>query len=111
MILIRILALVFALIQVVLGLRLILPFVTVPKALHQYVPTLISVSDALMAPFKGITAPYDLGKFAGVPGGLDTGFGKYVNNVDPGVIVAMVGWGIIAGLALFILRMVIRPGR
>jgi len=26
-------------------------------------------------------------------------------------VVAMVGWGIVAGLTLFILRMVIRPGR
>ena len=102
---------IFALVQVVLGLRLILPFVQVPKALHQYVPTLISWSDALMAPFKGIITPYDLGTLGGLPGGLDAGFGQYVNNVDPAVVVAMVGWGIVAGLTLFILRMVIRPGR
>ena len=108
---IRLLALGFALVQAVLGLRLILPFVRVPKGLHDYVPTLITISDWLVAPFKLLISPYDLGQLTRLPGGGDLGFPKYLNQVDPAVVVAMVGWAIVSGLAIFALRVVTRPGR
>lgn len=110
MLLLRIVGLSLALIQASLTLRLLVPFVKIPKALHDYVPGLVSVTDVLIAPFRMFVKPYDLGGSLTLPGGGDLGLGQYMDKVDPAVIVAMVGWGIVGGLALFILRNVIRPG-
>ncbi len=106
----RLIGLLLALIQAALGLRLVLPFVKVPKGLHDYVPPLLNVTDVLVAPFRMLIAPYDLGSSFRLPGGGDLGLGQYVDKVDPALLVAMVGWGIVGGLALFVLRNVIRPG-
>ena len=110
MILLRLVGLALALIQAALTLRLLLPFVNVPKGLRDFVPTLLDVTDLLIAPIKVIISPYDLGKVLRVPGGGEMGLGQYVDKVDPAVLVAMVGWGIAGGLVLFIVRNVIRPG-
>ena len=110
MLLLRLVGLALALVQAALTLRLLLPFVRVPKGLQDFVPTLISITDVLIAPFRMIVAPYDLGGSLRLPGGGDLGLGQYVDKVDPAVLVAMVGWGIAGGLVLFIVRNVIRPG-
>jgi hypothetical protein len=111
MLLFRLIGLLLALIQGSLLVRLLLPFVDVPRGLRDYVPPLLNVTDLLIAPFRVLISPYDLGGSFRVTGAGDLGsLGKYVDKIDPAVLVAMVGWGIAGGLLLFILRNVIRPG-
>jgi hypothetical protein len=104
---VRVVGVVFALIEGALVLRLLLPFVRVPKALREYVPGLIDVSDLLAAPFRLIVEPFDLGSGA-IPGASELGFGRYVDKVDPAILVAIVGWGVIAGVLMIVLRLVAR---
>lgn len=110
MLLLRAVGLVFALIEAALALRLMLPFVRVPKNLEHFVPIIVSASDWLMAPFKLVMQPYELGKLTRLPGEVDLGFSNYVDKIDPAVLVAMVGWGIVGGIAVFVLRNVIKVG-
>lgn len=112
MLLLRLVGLVFALIQVTLALRLLLPFVEVPAAFEAYVPQLVSVSDGLIAPFRAIIEPYDLeGILAEIGPLTEAALGPWADSLDPAVIVAMVGWGIVSTFVLFVMRLVIRPGR
>jgi len=101
--------LVFGIIQLLLLMRLVLPFVHVPAGLHTYVPGLVTVTDWLITPFSFVVNSFDLGQashelsqFGGV---LPLAF---ANKLDAGVIVAMIGWGIVAGLAVLILRLLFR---
>jgi hypothetical protein len=99
----------FGIIQLLLVMRLALPFVHVPAALHSYVPGLVTVTDWLITPFNFVINSFDLGQashelsqFGGV---LPVAF---ANKLDAGVIVAMIGWGIIAGVVILILRTLFR---
>jgi hypothetical protein len=109
-ILIRLVAVVFAIIQASLLLRLVLPFVDqVPRVLRPFVPTLIAFTDLLIAPFAGLVEPFELSDVTDVPDVLTDVLQSYVDQVDQAVIVAMIGWAIIGAVVLFVLRAVIRP--
>lgn len=110
MLLIRLVGLAFAAIQITLALRLLLPFVEVPRALRQYVPGLVAVTDALVAPFTEIAEPFDLTAAAADLGGrAGLALGDYAQQVDPAVVVAMVGYALVSAFVLFVLRLVFRP--
>ena len=109
MLLVRIVSLALALIEAVLALRLLLPFMRVPKSLHGYVPMLVTVSDWLMAPFKLFLQPFSLNELSKLPGGSELGYKDYLDKLDTTVLVAMIGWAIIGSMLLFVLRMMARP--
>ena len=108
MLLIRVVSLVLALIEAVLALRLLFPFMRIPKSMNGYVPILVTISDWLMAPFKLFFQPFSLNELSKLPGGTEFGYKEYLNKLDTTVLVAMVGWAIIGSLVLFVLRMVVR---
>ena len=100
----------FALIEASLLVRLVLPYVdTVPKALRGLVPPLIEFTDRLMAPFKGITQPFNLGRLVDLPSGVTSFLSAYTDRIDPAVVVAMIAWGLIGAVVLLGLRLVLRP--
>ncbi|MBX3030372.1 MAG: hypothetical protein KF809_09445 [Chloroflexi bacterium] len=107
MLLTRLVALGLALIEAVLALRLLFPFMRIPPSLEGYVPTLVDVSDWLIAPFRVFVQPFTLDQLDRLPGG-ELGYASYLDKVDTTVLVAMVGWAIAGSLALFILRAVVR---
>jgi hypothetical protein len=108
MLLIRLVGLLLALIEAVLALRLLFPMMRIPKSMDGYVPTLVAISDWLMAPFQAIVQPFSLEDLERLPGGNDLGYIDYLNKLDTSVLVAMVGWAIIGSLVLFILRVLVR---
>ena len=105
--LVRLAALAFGLIESLLLLRLALPFVKAPKAVQQYVPLLLSVTNVLLAPFEPFVRSFQLDHVGGIglPGG---GLAAYAERVDPGVIVAIVGWAAIAVFISVVLTLVVR---
>ena len=108
MLLIRVVSIALALIEAVLALRLLFPFMRIPKSMDGYLPILVSVSDWLMAPFKFFLQPFSLNGLSKLPGGSELGYKDYLDRLDTTVLVAMIGWAIIGSLALFVLRMVVR---
>ena len=64
MILIRLAGLFFAFVQITLFLRLLLPFVEVPKALAEYVPTLMEITDLWLSPVVAVVERFELGDLA-----------------------------------------------
>ena len=110
MIVIRLAGIVFAVIQITLALRLLLPFVEVPRSLEGFVPTLLVITDWWLAPFVAIIDALDI---LGTGATLDTATqdGEVVvpTEFEPAVVVAMVGWAIIAAFILFVLRLLFRP--
>ena len=98
----KLLAFVFAIIQVLLLLRLALPFVHWPSTLDEWIPKLINVTDVLAAPFQPLVKTLDIQSAAG--GVLST----YVNQLDAGVLVAMLGWGVITVVVLKVLSLLSR---
>jgi hypothetical protein len=105
----RLAGLVFGVIQLLLVLRLALPFVHVPGGLQGYVPGLITVTDWLITPFNFVVRSFDLGPvshdLSRLGGALPTGL---ANQIDAGLIVAIVGWAIVAGIVSIVLRLVFR---
>ena len=108
MLLIRLVSLVLALIEAVLALRLLFPFMRVPKSLNDYVPVLVTLSDWLMAPFQLFLQPFSLHELSKLPGGSELGYKDYLDKLDTTVLVAMIGWAIIGSLVLLILRALVR---
>lgn len=107
---VRVVGLVFALVEAALLVRLVLPFVdTVPKALRPLVVQLIQFTDQLIAPFKGAAKPFDLGHLTELPSGVIAILQDYANRMDPAVLIAMIAWGLIGGITLLVLRIVLRP--
>jgi len=100
--LIRLVGIVFVLIEAVLTFRLLLPFMRVPSALEGVVPVLVSVSDLLIAPFQVVVTPFTLDQLSGLPGG-DLGYARYLDQVDTTVLVAMIGWAVIGSVLLFLM--------
>lgn len=99
---IRLVELGIVLIEAVLALRLLLPFMRVPSALEGAVPVLVSVSDLLIAPFQAFFTPFTLDQLSSLPGG-DMGYARYLDRVDTTVLVAMIAWAVIGSVALFLL--------
>ena len=100
--LIRLVEIGIVLIEAVLALRLLLPFMRIPSALEGVVPVLVSVSDLLIAPFQAFFTPFRLDQLSGLPGG-EMGYGRYLDQVDTTVLVAMIGWAIIGSVLLFLI--------
>ena len=109
MLLMRAVSIALALIEATLALRLLFPFMRVPKSLDQYVPGLVTISDWLMAPFKLFLQPFSLNELSKLPGGSELGYKDYLDKLDTTVLVAMIGWAIIGSVLLFVLRMMARP--
>jgi hypothetical protein len=106
----RLAAFVFSIIQVLFLLRLALPFVHVPATLKDWTPPLIDVTDLLAAPFQAITnsSTFDLkSAVSNLPafGGI---FTSYTDRLDIAIVVAMIGWGLIAVVVTLILTLVSR---
>jgi uncharacterized protein YggT (Ycf19 family) len=92
--LLRATVIIFSVIQTLLTFRLLLPVVDLPRAIEQYEPTLRALTDPLIGPFRGFSAPEALG----------SGFGR----LDATVIVALIGWSIAELLVLAVLRVFAR---
>jgi hypothetical protein len=107
---VRLVSLVFALIEAMLLVRLILPFVdTVPKGVRPLVVDLVRITDQLIAPFKGIVdEPFDLGRLTDLPGGVVGIVQAYADRIDPTVVVAMIAWALIGTGVVFALRFLFR---
>ncbi len=108
MILIRVVGFGLALIEAILALRLLFPFMRIPKSLDDYVPVLVTISDWLMAPFQLFLHPFSLAQLSKLPGGAEVGYKEYLDKLDTTVLVAMVGWAIVGSLVLFVLRVTVR---
>jgi hypothetical protein len=109
-ILIRLAGLFFAFVQITLALRLLLPFVSVPTALTEFVPPLLVMTDWWLAPFNLLLERLDiLGVNVTLPTAVVDGEIVVPTEFEPAVIVAMIGWAIIAAFVLFVLRLIFRP--
>ena len=97
---IRLLEIAIVLIEAVLALRLLLPFMRIPKALEGVVPVLVSITDVLIAPFQVFFTPFTLDQLSGLPGG-EFGYARYLDQIDTTVLVAMSGWAVIGSVILF----------
>jgi hypothetical protein len=106
---IRLAGLFFALIQITLALRLVLPFVEVPEGLLEYVPALMDVTDLWLLPVEIIGERFEI---SGVAEDLaevgDASIGG-PEEFEPLVLVAMLFWGLVAWFSLFVLRLIFRP--
>ena len=110
MILIRVSGILFAVVQITLALRLLLPFVAVPASLAEFVPPLMVVTDWWLAPWVAVIDALDV---LGVSSGLDPAVGEdeivEPQEFEPAVVVAMIGWAIVAAFVVFVLRLIFRP--
>jgi hypothetical protein len=102
MLLTRIVELGIVLIEGMLALRLLLPFMRIPDSLEGFVPGLVAVTDVLVAPFRVFVQPFTLEQLETLPGG-GLGYARYLDQVDTTVLVAMIGWAVIAAVLLFVL--------
>ena len=110
MFLIRLAGIFFAVVQITLALRLLLPFVEVPTALADFVPTLLVVTDVWLAPWVAIIDALDvMDTGASLDTATEDGEVVVPTEFEPAVVVAMIGWALIAAFALFILRVLFRP--
>ena len=111
MLLVRLAGIFFAIVQISLALRLLIPFVTVPAALEEFVPPLLVMTDWWLAPFNALIDRLDvLGVNVELPTAVVDGQVVVPTEFEPAVVVAMIGWAIIAAFALFVLRLIFRPG-
>jgi hypothetical protein len=109
-ILIRLAGLFFAFVQITLALRLLIPLVTVPAALEAFVPPLLVMTDWWLAPFNLLLERLDiLGVDVTLPTAVVDGEIVVPTAFEPAVIVAMIGWAIVAAFVLFVLRLIFRP--
>ena len=105
MLFIRLAGLFFAFIQITLVLRLVLPFVEVPVGLEEYVPALIDLTDIWLLPIEVIGERFEITGLAEVGDASISGPQEF----EPGVIAAMLFWGLVAWFSLFVLRLIFRP--
>jgi hypothetical protein len=108
-IVIRLAGLFFAFVQITLFLRLLLPFVEVPEALAEYVPTLMEITNIWLAPVAAVVEQFELSGLAESVAGIAEGQVAGPEDFEPLVLVAMVGWAVVAAFALFVLRLIFRP--
>ncbi|MFN8519354.1 MAG: hypothetical protein U0667_08185 [Chloroflexota bacterium] len=100
--LIRLVEIAIVVIEALLTLRLLLPFMRIPSALEGVVPLLASVTDLLIAPFQVFVTPFTLDQLSALPGG-DMGYARYLDRIDTTVLVAMIGWAVIGSVLLFLM--------
>jgi hypothetical protein len=108
-ILIRLAGLFFAFVQVTLFLRLLLPFVEVPEALTEYVPTLMDITDLWLAPVVAVVERFELSGLAESVVDVAEGQVSGPEAFEPVVLVAMIGWALLAAFSMFVLRLIFRP--
>ena len=90
----KLVGLVFAVIEGLLTLRMLLPLFTPPAEAVRFLPLFRDVTDALMAPWAWLDLPFGgSGSFPGIGGQLDLS-----------VLPALIGWGIVAAVVTFLLR-------
>jgi hypothetical protein len=87
-------------------LRLALPFLRIPETLRSWVPLLVDVTDILVAPFQAISRTFDLKTAAQNLPAFAGAFSGYADRLDPAVLVAMIGWGVIAFIVTLIVSLV-----
>ena len=110
MIIIRLAGILFAFIEITLALRLLLPFVDVPVALEGFVSPLLVVTDWWLAPFIAFIDRLDvMGGDVNIQTAVVDGKVVVPTEFEPAVVVAMIGWAIIAAFILFVLRLIFRP--
>lgn len=109
MIFIRLAGLFFAFVQITLVLRLALPFVEVPPALLEYVPSLIEITDLWLAPVESIVGQFEISGLAEDLAAAGSTSVTGPEEFEPMVLLAMLLWGAAAMFVLFVLRLVFRP--
>lgn len=100
----------FAFVQITLALRLMLPFVDVPTGLEDYVPALIGVTDVFIAPVLAVVDRFEISGLAQSLAEAGDGTVTGPDAFEPIVLVAMVFWVIVTMFAMFVLRLIFRPG-
>ena len=110
MILIRLAGLFFAFVQITLVLRLALPFVEVPEGLIEYVPALMDITDLWLLPVEAIVERFEITGLAESLAEAGDASISGPEDFEPNVLVAMLFWGVTAWFALFVLRLIFRPG-
>ena len=111
MIVIRLAGLFFAFVQVTLFLRLLLPFVEVPQALAEYVPTLMEITDLWIAPVSAVLERFELAGVGRECRRHRREPGRGAGGLRAVVLLAMIAWAVLAMFVLFVLRLVFRPAR
>jgi hypothetical protein len=106
---IRLAGLFFALIQITLALRLVLPFVEVPEGLLEYVPALMDVTDLWLLPVEIIGERFEISGVAEDLAEVGDASISGPEEFEPLVLVAMLFWGLVAWFSLFVLRLIFRP--
>ena len=109
MIFIRLAGLFFAFVQVTLFLRLLLPFVEVPKGLAEYVPTLMEITNLWIAPVSAVLERFELAGLAESAADIGKTLVEGPEAFEPVVLLAMIAWAVLAMFVLFVLRLVFRP--
>ena len=109
MLFIRLAGLFFAFVQLTLALRLALPFVEVPVGLAEFVPLLMDVTDLWLAPVEAVADRFELEGAVGELVEVGDASVSGPEEIEPMVIVAMLGWAVAAWFGLFVLRLVFRP--
>ena len=99
----------FAFIQITLVLRLVLPFVEVPQALLEFVPTLLDITDLWLAPVLSVIDRFEITGLAEDLAAAGDGVVTGPEEFEPAVLIAMVFWGVVAAFALFVLKLIFRP--
>lgn len=91
----RLIVAAFGIVQLLLTLRLMLPFVgNVPEAVEPLMPAFIQITDLLIAPFSWIEIPGFGGGFPGFGGG----------QFDASVLPALIGWSVVELVVIGVLR-------
>jgi hypothetical protein len=106
---IRLAGLFFAFVQITLALRLVLPFVEVPEGLGEYVPALLRVTDVWLLPIQVIGERFEITGLAKDLAQAGEASLSGPEEFEPGIIAAMLLWGLIAWFTLFVLRLIFRP--
>jgi hypothetical protein len=106
---VRLAGLFFAFVQITLALRLVLPFVEVPVGLAEYVPPLIDLTDIWMLPVEVVSEEFEITGLAADLAQAGEASVTGPEEFEPGVIAAMLFWGLVAWFSLFVLRLIFRP--
>ena len=86
---------IFGLIQLLLGVRLVLPFLgNVPEQVEPLMPLFFQVTDLLIAPFAWLPIP-----------GADRFPGFGAGQLDTSVLPALIGWSLVELVVVTVLRM------
>jgi hypothetical protein len=107
---IRLAGLFFALVQISLVLRLALPFVEVPQGLTEFVPQLMDITDVWLLPVEAILDQFQVTGIAEDLAAVGDESVTGPEEFEPLILVAMLFWGVAAMFALFVMRLVFRPG-